>query len=542
MTDVQMAYYVGRNASFEMGGVTAHAYYEIESNLNTSKFEQALNKVISYQPMLRCVITENGEQKILPDDRYYSIPIDDLSGLKPDERDKILRVERESMSHKKFNTHQWPLFEFKFFRITDNLVRLCIGFDLLIADGTSMRILVGNLMKSYNFPEKSLGSLEFSFRDYVLGLDNFIDNKKKLQDKKFWLEKLETFPDSPNIITKSGHITGSERFERLSFRIDTKKWSDVKENIRLHNISPSAALCTLYALVLAHQSNQPKHALNITVFNRLPMHRDVKELVGDFTSIMLLDIDLKEYEDFWLLAQSVQGKLVEGLDHNTYTGIEFIRDISKRKGLGRSAAMPIVFTSMIFNEEDFNSIEKFGDIVYSVSQTPQVYLDCQVMEMDGELSITWDYVQELLDRDTIEHLFHLFSTMTIGLSKRDANIMEMLKVSDDDLNIIRSFKETDQEVILNYYGEICPIGVIGELFVCNPKMVTKYGNEEALPAGFLKHKSFGILFPTGNLAILNANGKIELKGKVNDLEKVNRNRINKKEIERALGNHRKRQS
>src|SRR3712207_7501589 len=73
--------------------------------------------------------------------------------------------------------------------------------------------------------------------------------------------------------------------------------------------------------------------------------------------------------------------------------------------------MPIVFTSMLFSmegEEKGKFFDDLGEIKMGVSQTSQVYLDYQVMELNGKLSITWDYVEELFDEDVITAMFNQY--------------------------------------------------------------------------------------------------------------------------------------
>ncbi|MDM5201594.1 hypothetical protein, partial [Bacillus velezensis] len=56
LTNVQMAYLMGRDKQFELGGTSTHAYLEIETELNIEKLNKSLQKVIDYQDMLRAVV------------------------------------------------------------------------------------------------------------------------------------------------------------------------------------------------------------------------------------------------------------------------------------------------------------------------------------------------------------------------------------------------------------------------------------------------------------------------------------------------------
>lgn len=63
LTDIQMAYLLGRRESFEMGGVCTHVYLEVVTKLDIARLERSLNKVIARHPMLRAIVNNDGKQK-----------------------------------------------------------------------------------------------------------------------------------------------------------------------------------------------------------------------------------------------------------------------------------------------------------------------------------------------------------------------------------------------------------------------------------------------------------------------------------------------
>lgn len=141
-------------------------------------------------------------------------------------------------------------------------------------------------------------------------------------------------------------------------------------------MTPTAVLCTVFAKVLSYWSNQPQLALNCTIFNRYPFHKDVYKMIGDFTSVMLLDLTLEGEKSFWEQAESIQNVLMEALEHRHYDGIQFIREIVRQRGAEtHKAAMPIVFTSMLLDtgKGTDDSVYYMGDVKTAVSQTSQVF-------------------------------------------------------------------------------------------------------------------------------------------------------------------------
>ncbi|WP_281819912.1 condensation domain-containing protein, partial [Vallitalea longa] len=168
-----------------------------------------------------------------------------------------------------------------------------------------------------------------------------------------------------------------------------------------NGVTMAALLCTAYGKVLKHWSNQRRFAINLTVFNRLPFHEDVNNIIGDFTSVILIDCDLKE-KNFIDQVKGVQEKILSALEHRHYDGVEFIRDLAKENNMINQVITPIVFTDVgdnyqYENENEEIAYEPIMEEFQGITQTSQVYLDNQVAQRNGQLSIVWDYIQDIFE-------------------------------------------------------------------------------------------------------------------------------------------------
>ena len=70
--------------------------------------------------------------------------------------------------------------------------------------------------------------------------------------------------------------------------------------------------------------------------------------------------------------------------------------------------MPVVFTSGL-GVEQWNEGKWLGKLNYNISQTPQVWLDHQVVEMDGSLCLFWDSVDELFYPGMLDEMFRAYT-------------------------------------------------------------------------------------------------------------------------------------
>ena len=96
--------------------------------------------------------------------------------------------------------------------------------------------------------------------------------------------------------------------------------------------------------------------------------------------------------------------------------------------------MPVVFTSGLgFNTNTDGGPDTFlGEIVEGLSQTPQTWLDHQIMEQNGTVLLTWDYVVELFPDGMIDEMFdtyvHLIDLLCEAKEKWDLTVGSLLQI------------------------------------------------------------------------------------------------------------------
>ncbi|RAL25791.1 non-ribosomal peptide synthetase [Thermoflavimicrobium daqui] len=444
LTEIQLAYLLGRNQHFELGGVATHSYLEWETSLDIRRFNQCLQQVIRRHPMLRAVVLPNGTQRILSEDLTYPIEIEDLTGLSLEEQEQRVLAERSRMSHQVFPSEKWPLFEFKAFRLNETSHLLCCSFDVLVMDGASLRIFWKELMELYHQPDLLLPSLSLTFRDYMSAYQKMKQSKKYEEAKNYWLSKREDFPTAPILrMRRNPNDITQPRFKSLYQTISQDQWKKIKQWAQRNQVTPSALLCTVYGEILAHWSNQRRLAINSTVFNRYPVHSQVEQIIGDFTSLILLDLDLPPDQSFVHKVRKTQETMMEGLEHRYYDGVRFLRDLMQVNQIETRALMPIVFTSLLLDDDGFNWND-IGTLRYMTAQTPQVYLDYVVTEQNGELVIMWNYVEELFDQDMIKIMFDQYVSMMDQLAEKGE--ITPLQLTQSEQTLLTQYNQTKEEL------------------------------------------------------------------------------------------------
>ena len=410
LTGVQFAYWIGRRGAFSLGNVATHCYYEYECEyINIPVFQKVWNDMVEYHGMLRAVIGNDGMQRILSKVPYYTMETIHAENLSEEVKQKVLESVRSRMSAQVIDTEKWPLFDIRVTVLSVEKTVVHISFDNIILDGFSMFHLLDELAERYK--EAVSGKIierrlpEISFRDYVMDLEKRRASSEYEADKKYWSDRLNTFSKAPGLpLQKSEDEIKVPQFCRRQFRLSPKNWRSLKEAAKKMEVTPSVFIITAYADVLRSVSRNKSFSLNLTQFGRNVSHEDADKIVGDFTLLTLLEVKNLRESTFTERCKSIGRQQTEDMEHSLYSAVELERELRQRDNNPVNSIMPIVFTSGI-GVNEWREDKSIGRLTYNVSQTPQVWIDHQVFEQEGGLTLNWDSVDELLSKELVDRMF-----------------------------------------------------------------------------------------------------------------------------------------
>ena len=420
LTPVQEAYWVGRDAALELGRVATHGYAEYEmSALDPQRLEVALNQLIERHGMLRAVIADEGQQRILRETPVMKVPVADVRNLNETHIAEHLTAVRSEISHRVRAANQWPLFEVRLTQLPRWRSLVHVSIDALICDAWSRRTLGRELLALYAGGGPSLPALELSFRDYVLAERQHRASPSSRRAKAYWLNRIATLPPGPELpLARTPGEIVEPRFVRRQGRLAAAEWRILSERARARRLTPSGFVAAVYARVLGAWSRRAHFTLNLTLFHRPRVHPQIDSIVGDFTSLTLLEVESGSTLSFTAHAQRLQQRLWEDLDHESFSGVEVLRELNRRERAAPRAFAPVVMTSMLLDRGRMDEVSAawLDDLRYGISQTPQVILDLAVSEQRGELVYRWDALEEMFPPGVLDDMFAAFSQLLRDLA------------------------------------------------------------------------------------------------------------------------------
>lgn len=420
MTEMQKAYFVGRNdeSNKETG---THLYIEILYNGKFEIFEDSLNKVIRNQPFLRAEIINGFKFKF---NYYKKYKVQKINGNRNCE-DQIKKI-RNKLSHKIYNIGDNPLYTIQILGENDEY-RVFVSIDLLIADGLSLYQFCHEIQ---HYIDNSDDNGSDRMED-VIYISKYYENKRVsnryFKARDYYLNNLETIYSAPQLNYKK-NSNRKIQFDHLEFTLDKHLFKEIQLRSKNEQLGITEILLNVYSMVLGKWSRDNKMSINVTTFLR-PRNKKYYTVIGDYTTSMLVQTNVNKDSDFVTETKKMNHSIVHAYKNSLFEVPEIIQEMSK---LNPATSMPIVFTSMLFDNSDLWTENFKCD--YLISQTSNVYLDCQVKKNGEELNITWDFNSDILENIQVKMMFNEYVMLLKKYADGEKNLTEFY----DEYNTVES--------------------------------------------------------------------------------------------------------
>ncbi|MCX4849528.1 AMP-binding protein [Streptomyces sp. NBC_00893] len=421
LTPVQQAYWIGRGEDRSLGGVGCHVYLEVDSPpLEPERLERAVHALHARHPMLRARFTEWGTQRVADTSAWPGLTVYDHRRQPWDDIESAVLKIRTALSHRRLEVSRGEVLDVQLSRLPDAVDRIHINVDLLACDIQGIRLLLDDLAVLYDEPA-ALAELSYTFPQYLADRANDRAEERE-RDRQYWRRRLPELPGGPGIpLAVEPDDVVKPRFVRCTHELTWREWATLRARASEHGITPAALLATAFAEILGRWSEKQHFLLNVPISERdRSTHPEADRIIGDFTGLVLLEIDLTSGAGFAQRARAVQRQLHEDIGHSAYTGIDVLRDMIREDG-DASRAAPVVFTC---NTEaplvPDAFAERFGELSWMVSQVPQVWLSSQAYgTRDGGVLLAWDAVEELFPDGLLDAMMSAQAALLRDLAALD---------------------------------------------------------------------------------------------------------------------------
>jgi yersiniabactin nonribosomal peptide synthetase len=418
LATMQHAYWVGRSDGQVLGGVGAQYYCEFDgSDVDAQRLERAVRGVIARHAMLRVRFLDDGRQQIAASSRWPGVTVHDLCGLPVEEAQRRAEQVRARLSQRRMAAEDGEVLDVHLSLLPAGRTRLHLAIEMLVCDAQSFQVLLFELAMLYTGAGPVPPPPDYSFPRYLAGRAARRSSTWD-RDREYWRARLPELPGAPQLpLAVDPASVASRHHVRRCHTISADDWKRLAESARTHSVLLSMVFVAAFAEIVGCWSTEPRFLLNMPFYDRDDVHPEVGRIVGDFTNLVLLAVDVGDERPFVERVRQLQQQFHADLAHASYTGADVMRDLVRGEHRGGSVS-PVVFTSAINIGELFGQEfhRCFGETGYTMSTTPQVWLDCQVTVRGDGLFVNWDAVEELFDAGLLDGMFAAYVGLLDGLA------------------------------------------------------------------------------------------------------------------------------
>ncbi|KPF46035.1 peptide synthetase [Rhizobium sp. AAP43] len=423
---MQAASWVGRGMPGILGGVVPHLYVEFDgSALDPGRLALAIKRLGGLHPMLRLRVDADGRQSIAPEAAEITFEVEDLSDWKEPMLAAHLEAKRDSWTHHRLNLEAGQSSAFGLSLLPEGARRLHVDTDMVAIDPASFRIVMEDLARLYADPEKPDLADRPHFFDWLDAVQADRDLKQKREtDRLWWKDRLASIPPAPHLPLTPMPPNGNAKSTRIAAHFSSAERQALEQCARRLRVTSSSLFLALFAHALGRATASERFRLSVPSFLRWPVIAGVEGIVGDFSNILVLRVEIRADDSLTTLAKRLGDEMIDLLGHSAYPGVSVMRDLSRLDGTVQ--ASPVVFTSGLdlpggdlFSER---VSQIFGAMNWAVSQGPNVALDAQVATVDGGLLINWDIRRDALAEDWIGGLFNDFVDLVRRVARQPATV------------------------------------------------------------------------------------------------------------------------
>jgi amino acid adenylation domain-containing protein len=381
LTDDQLAQWSSGAAA---GWRAGYGYWEWGSNgIDVERFTSAWQRVVERHDALRTVIRPDGSQQVLAELPEHRISVLDLRELPIGTATARAGRVGTDMTGRENATTGAPLWELRLTRMTGNRVRVHLLLSGLIADPAgSATVLVRDLIACYQNPSAHLGTPELRFRDYACSIEGAAPDQLAAA-QRYWQDRAAELPPAPPLPWVEEIEGADPRPSQLVHRIGAQRWNMLKDRAAAFGVTPAGILLSAFGEVLRAVTQAREFTIAVPMFNRLPVHPGVSDVVGDFRTDVL--VAMRDAEgSFTDRAIWWQRRLTEDTAHGSVSASTIVRG---RRDAERGR-FPVLFTSLL-DTPGRSAQRVLGASIQAVISNSDADLDFQVAEVDGGVQLTW---------------------------------------------------------------------------------------------------------------------------------------------------------
>ncbi|HEV3052756.1 MAG TPA: amino acid adenylation domain-containing protein, partial [Longimicrobium sp.] len=358
----------------------------LRGHLDASALERALGDLVHRHEALRTTFrpVEQGAVQVVHPAGPAHLPVLDLTGLAPDEREREARRLAQEDAERPFDLERGPLFRATLVRLSDEEHVLLLTMHHIVSDGWSMGVLFRELFTLYE-SASPLPPLAVQYADFAVWQRGWLQGEVLRGQLDWWREQLGGAPPALELPTdRPRPAVASSRGGSHVFRIPAETTRELRALARREGATLYMATHAALDLLLSRWSGQDDLVVGSPIAGRTQVGTEA--LIGFFVNTLALRIDLSGDPSFQELMGRVRETALGAYAHQDLPFERLVEEVAPERGLSHTPLFQVMFALQNASSGALPAFaglrrEPFG----SEFRTVRFDLELDLREVDDEL-------------------------------------------------------------------------------------------------------------------------------------------------------------
>jgi amino acid adenylation domain-containing protein len=417
--------------------------HRLKGQLDVAALERALQELVARQSVLRTSIdkVDGAPVQHIHDHVEFSLgEIHDLSAVPAEKRETALLEQLDALVNVPFDLTHPPLFRVALFRLAPEEHVLFFMPHHIIWDGWSFDLFYDEISALYSaFREgrpSPLEPLAYTYGDYAEWHRDWVKSPEFEKQISFWRARLAGVRDVRELPTdrpRRPGMSGGGATEWLN--VSPKCTAGLHELGRTCDATMFMTLLAAYVVLLQKTTGRDRLVIGTPVRGRA--NADVEQVMGYFTNLLPLQIDVDSQQTFSELVRRVKTVVLDAFTYPDVPLERLVTDLSVQRGEGGSLLYQALFS---FQDARLRST-RWGNLEHS--QVPLFQrgatedLGLWVMETQSGMMGGVTYNTDIILRES-----------AVALRDRYSRLLESLVAAADvPLSQVSMFTDADREFL-----------------------------------------------------------------------------------------------
>lgn len=428
------------------------AAVRLTGKLDIEALRNALESIVHRHESLRTIFTheksETYQQILAPG--CWVLPMEDLSTLQSEHRDKVLQKRIFSEAGTPFELSTGPLLRTTLLRCSPNEHVLLITMHHIISDAWSTGILVREVSALYSAfkqgTQANLAPMQVQYADFSQWQREYLQGETLSKQLDYWRSQLEQVPvlelptDHPRPPVQSNH--GSH----YTFKIDTALVSGLRKIGQNSGATLFMTLLAAYQVLLSRYSSQTDICVGSPIANRNRI--EIEALIGFFVNTLALRCDLSNDPSFSSLLKQVEKVTLEAYSHQDIPFEQLVEELIDTRDPSHNPLFQAFFS--LKDGEMERAVQLSGleaEFLDADIEAAKFELSLNCTEFNEHVSCEFEYNTDIYELSTIQQLSKHFTTLLECIVNNPELPLSQLELMDsaERRQLLREWNNTEKD-------------------------------------------------------------------------------------------------